>query len=140
MGINAFYFCMSMYGWYKWTRKDKVHRTTRPISWCTNTEHWISIIGVIVFTALLFWILTEFTDSTVPFIDSFVTSVFIIGMWLMALKKIENWIYWIIGDIICIFLFPYKGLVFSAFQYLGFLILAVMGILEWRHRYRYRAA
>lgn len=136
MSINSFYFVMSLYGWYKWTRKDKVKNTVRPVAWCSKKEKWAGIIGVVVFTVFLYWILSEFTDSTVPALDSFTTSVFIIGMWMMALKKIENWIYWIIGDTICIILFPYKGLVFSGFQYLAFLVLAIMGLVEWGRKWR----
>lgn len=134
MGINAFYFIMSIYGWYKWTRKDKVKHTPRQISWCSKTETISGISAVVLFTGVLFLLLKHFTNSTVPFIDSFTTSVFIVGMWLMALKRIENWVYWIIGDVICIVLFPYKGLVFSGFQYLVFLALAVMGFIEWRNK------
>lgn len=135
MGINAFYFVMSVYGWYKWTRQDKVKHIPRPISWCTKTQTLAGLGAVVVFTILLHWILSNYTNSTVPFIDSFTTSVFIVGMWLMALKKVENWIYWIIGDVICVVLFPYKGLVFSGFQYLVFLVLAIMGLMEWRKRW-----
>ena len=71
------------------------------------------------------YVLITYTDSSVPYIDSFTTAVFIVGMWLMAVKKVENWIYWIIGDIVSVPLYFYKGLVFTSFQYLVFLIIAV---------------
>ncbi|MHC1708077.1 MAG: nicotinamide riboside transporter PnuC [Bacteroidales bacterium] len=135
MGINTFYFLMSLYGWYKWTRTDKVTHTYRPISRSSSKETIAGIGGIILFTLVLFWVLDNYTDSTVPFLDSFTTAVFMVGMWLMALKKLENWIYWIIGDVICVFLFPYKGLVFSGFQYLVFLVLAIMGFIEWKNRW-----
>ncbi|MCX6272052.1 MAG: nicotinamide riboside transporter PnuC [Bacteroidetes bacterium] len=136
MGINAFYFVMSLYGWYIWTRRDKVSHEVRPVAWAGFRLNLAGILAVVIFSFVLYWILSCYTDSTVPVLDSFTTSIFITGMWFMALKKIENWIYWIIGDIICIFLFPYKGLVFSGLQYLVFLILAVAGLVEWIRKER----
>lgn len=136
MGINAFYFVMSVYGWYKWTRKNQTTHQVRAISWSTPWEHGMGLTGVVVFTVILYFLLSEYTDSTVPVLDAFSTSVFMVGMWLMALKKMENWIYWIVGDIICVFLFPYKGLVFSGFQYLVFLIIAIAAFFEWKRRWK----
>jgi len=55
-----------------------------------------------------------------------------VGMWLMARKKIENWIYWIIGDVISVPLYFYKGLTLTSFQYLLFTIIAVYGYIAWK--------
>jgi nicotinamide mononucleotide transporter len=140
MGINAFYFFMSIYGWIKWSRKDIQTHTARIITRCSKVETVAGIAATAVFSLLLYWVLSEYTNSTVPMLDSFTTAVFIVGMWLMALKKIENWIYWIIGDSICIFLFPFKGLVFSGVQYMVFLVLAIAGLMEWNKRWKERQA
>ena len=131
MGINAFYFVMSVYGWYKWTRKDNRDRVI-PISRNNTMQHMISIAGTVAFFFILRYVLTNFTDSTVPNWDSATTAIFIVGMWLMALKKIENWIFWIIGDLVSIPLYFHKGLLLTSFQFTVFLILAVSGYLEWR--------
>lgn len=133
MGINFFYFLMSVFGWYKWTRKDNTNRYI-PITWCNWRMQLLGIIAVFVFYFILRYLLINFTDSTVPNIDAVTTAIFIVGMWLMALKKIENWIYWIVGDLITIPMFFYKGLVLTSFQYTVFLILAVLGYLEWRKK------
>ncbi len=133
MGINFFYFLMSVFGWYKWTRKDQSNNYI-PITWC---NWWIQISGIlaaIFFFFVLRYLLIKFTDSTVPNIDAATTAIFIVAMWLMALKKIENWIYWIVGDLISIPMFFHKGLVLTSFQYTVFLILAVLGYLEWRKK------
>ncbi len=136
MGINAFYFLMSVYGWIKWRERDEVNHAFRPIT-VSSFYEITGYIGIILFfTVVLFFLLNRFTDSTVPLLDSLATAIFIVAMWLMALKKIEHWMLWIAGDAICIFLFPYKGLVFSGFQYLIFLILAVSGYLEWKRRWK----
>lgn len=133
MGINFFYFIMSVYGWYSWTRKD-VQKKVLPISTCNTTYHIVNVIAFIVFFVIIRIILIRFTDSTVPTADSVTTSLFIIAMWLMARKKIENWIVWIIGDLISIPLYAYKGLIFTSFQFTVFLIIAVLGYIEWRKK------
>ena len=133
MGINFVYFIMSIYGWYMWSRKD-VEKYVLPISWCKTKDHVVSAVMLIVFFISLSYFLTHYTDSNVPLIDSATTSIFIVGMWLMARKKIENWIYWIIGDIISIPLYFYKDLALTSIQFTVFLILAIMGYIEWRKK------
>jgi nicotinamide mononucleotide transporter len=133
MGINAFYFVMSVYGWVKWAGKTAEH-DHRPITWASRKE-WIgSVVGLVVSFTILVYVLKHFTDSNVPVWDALSTAIFIIGMWLMALKKIENWIFWIAGDLMCIPLFAYKGLLLSSFQFTIFFILAVAGFIEWKKR------
>jgi nicotinamide mononucleotide transporter len=133
MGINAFYFGMSVYGWIKWTRKTVEH-DHRPITWATRKEWIWSVVGLCISFAVLVYVLKNYTDSNVPVWDALSTAIFIIGMWLMALKKIENWIFWIAGDLMCVPLFAYKGLILSSFQFSIFLILAVAGFVEWKKR------
>lgn len=137
MAINSFYFVMSVYGWYMWTHQNS-EKAERPITWMTKNEHIISAIGLVVFYAGMYYVLKFHTDSDVPIIDSLTTAIFIVGMYLMALKKIENWIYWIVGDLISVPLYLYKGLVLTSFQFFVFLIIAVLGYLEWKKRYSER--
>jgi nicotinamide mononucleotide transporter len=133
MAINGFYFIMSVFGWYNWSRRDKsMHHV--PIS-SLNLKQWIFYIFLIgVAFGIIYYVLLHFTDSTVPLFDSFTTSLFIAGMWLMAIKKIENWLLWILGDLLVIPMFSIKGLAFTSIQYIVFLVLAFMGYAEWRKR------
>jgi nicotinamide mononucleotide transporter len=133
MGINTFYFVMSVYGWYSWTRKNQ-NKEVLPISRCNRLYHMINMSALIVFFFSLRFVLTRYTDSTVPTLDALTTSLFIVAMWLMARKKIENWILWIIGDLISIPMYAYKGLALSGFQFFIFLILAILGYIEWRRK------
>lgn len=133
MMINGYYFIMSVYGWYIWTRKvDAAHVT--PISKTTLKEKKISV--AIFFATLLFvFIVYKAFDKWtgwVAYVDTITTAIFFVGMWLMARRKIENWIYWIIGDIISVPLYFYKGFTFTSFQYLGFTIIAIFGYLAWK--------
>ena len=133
MAINAFYFVMSVFGWYNWSRRvDNTNHV--PIS-SLNIKQWLFYILLIaVAFGIIYYVLSNFTDSTVPVFDSFTTSLFIAGMWLMAIKKIENWILWIIGDVLVIPMFAIKGLAFTSIQYIVFLVLAILGYIEWRKR------
>jgi len=133
MGINAFYFVMSVYGWYKWTRRD-AQQHVRPIARASRVENGYAIAGTLVSFIAIYVVLKNYTDSTVPYWDAFTTALFIIGMWMMALKKIENWIYWIIGDFLVIPLFAYKGLILTSVQYIVFLALAISGYMEWKRK------
>jgi nicotinamide mononucleotide transporter len=135
MGINFVYFVMSVYGWFMWSRKDD-SKPLLPIRWCTRKEHLFSAAMLIVFFLALSYFLSNYTDSNVPIIDSATTSIFIVGMWLMARKKIENWIYWIIGDLISIPLYFYKDLALTSIQFTVFLVLAIMGFIEWKRKLR----
>ncbi|WP_035669657.1 nicotinamide riboside transporter PnuC [Flavobacterium sp. 83] len=133
MMINGYYFIMSIYGWYHWTRK-KGNIVEYPISKISNYEKRISIIifiFTIVFVVSVYHYFDKFT-TWYAFVDTFLTGVFFIGMWLMAKRKIENWIFWIIGDVISIPLYFAKGFTFTSFQYIIFTIVAVYGYLEWK--------
>ena len=131
--INVYYFVMSIYGWYHWTRK-KGDAIEFPIATMTIKEKITAIIifGLtIVFVIIVYLYFNKFTNWY-SYVDTFLTAVFFVGMWLMAKRKIENWIFWIIGDIISIPLYFAKGYTFTSFQFLIFTIIAVYGYLEWK--------
>ena len=133
MMINGYYFIMSIYGWWVWTRKvDAAHVT--PITAVTKKENLYSIF-IFLATAICVYTIYEYFDkwqSWVSYMDILTTAIFFVGMWLMAKRKLENWVYWIIGDLITVPLYFYKGLTFSSFQYLIFTILAIYGYKSWR--------
>ncbi len=133
MMINAYYFIMSVYGWYIWTRKiDESHMT--PISRTTRKEQKIGIaifLATLVFVYLVYKNFDKWT-SWVAYVDTFTTAIFFVGMWLMAKRKIENWLFWIVGNIISVPLYFYKGFTFTSFQYFGFTFIAIFGYLAWK--------
>jgi nicotinamide mononucleotide transporter len=133
MMINAYYFIMSVYGWYIWTRKvDDSHVT--PISRTTLKEKQVSVFIFITTLFFVFAVYKAFDKWTtwVAYADTITTAIFFVGMWLMARRKLENWIFWIIGDIISVPLYFYKGFTFTSFQYLGFTFIAIFGYLAWK--------
>ena len=136
MIINVYYFLMSIYGWYYWTRKSHNQEYT-PITKIKESD--IKIILIIIISSTLFVsYLYSFFDKwsgLVSYIDILTTAIFFVGMWLMARRKIESWFFWILGDVISVPLYFVKGLAFSSFQYLIFTLIAVAGYYKWKSIY-----
>ena len=130
-GINVYYFLMSVYGWVLWTSKNK--KIKKRISENNLKENSI-YLSFFLLSFLILYFLLQSTDSDVILLDSITTALSLTAMLLLARRKIENWIYWIIADIIYIPLFIYKELYVTSFQYIVFLVLAISGYIEWRKR------
>jgi len=132
--LNFYYTVMSIYGWYVWSRKKE--GKVLPMS-CNNKKDWIiSITFFFISWVVLYYILKNHTNSTVPWGDSFASAAAYTGMWQMARKKVENWVWWIITNLASIPLYFYKHAVFTSVQYLVFLILAIMGLITWIKKVR----
>lgn len=132
MTMNIYYSVMSIYGWYKWMSKSN-----EPDLEITRTTLKEKAIGVLLFavTCFITYLVYKFFDYRLEipnYIDIFTSGLFFTAMWYMALKKIENWTLWIIGDCIVVPLFAYRGLGMLSLQYLIFTILAIMAYLEWK--------
>lgn len=117
MLINAYYFIMSIYGWYYWTRKDANNQEV-PVTKASKKEH---IWSLFIFILTILFVITVYLyddkfHTWTAYVNTTTTAIFFVGMWLMAKKKLENWIYWIIGDFISVPLYFYKGLIFASFS------------------------
>jgi nicotinamide mononucleotide transporter len=131
--VNAYYTVMSLVGWVMWAKKAEGEAGLK-ITASTASE-WRNALLFFGGSWLLLWfVLSRFTDSTVPLADGFASASAYTGMWLMTRKKLENWIWWIVTNLASIPLYFVKGYVFTSFQYVVFLILAVLGLLEWRRK------
>jgi nicotinamide mononucleotide transporter len=132
MTINIYYSIMSIFGWCKWSKKIE----EKPLSISRTTDKQKGIgIALFIMTLIITYFVYVFFDYSlkVPnYIDIFTSGIFFTAMWYMAIKKIENWTLWIIGDCIAVPLFAYRGLGMLSVQYLIFTILAVLAYLEWR--------
>ncbi len=138
MGINAYYFIFSIYGWIMWSRKNEDEEEL-PVTY-SSRKTWLISIGVFIISIFIIWGLLRifkandvvYWSTFVPYTDTFTTAVAILGMWLMAVKKVENWLFWIAADVVSVPLYLYKDLVFTSLQYFIFLIIAVFGYYEWK--------
>ena len=133
MLINGYFFVMSAYGWFCWTRK-KEEGYVNPISTTVRKEYFTSaalFIGRLLCVYGIYVLFDKWNDWT-AYVDTFTTAIFFVGMWLMARRKIENWIFWIIGDFISIPLYFYKGLTLTSIQYIIFTAIAIYGYRSWK--------
>ncbi|MVO08942.1 nicotinamide riboside transporter PnuC [Flavobacterium sp. TP390] len=131
--INIYYTSMSIYGWWLWSQK-KENQVEYPIANVSKKEIGLGIVIFIItvfFVVLVYHFFNKFTSWT-AYVDTFTTGIFFVGMWLMAKRKIENWILWIIGDIVSIPLYFSKGYTFTSLQYVIFTVIAIYAYKEWK--------
>jgi nicotinamide mononucleotide transporter pnuC len=151
MLINVYYSIMSVYGWISWNKNTENQIISvdfaKKKDWLVGLNLFamslVAVCGVYYFKP---FIDNHFSMNGVSlgfqqldwanWLDIFTTSLFLIGMWFMAKRKVENWLFWIVGDLICIPMMLYKGLGITSLQYLVFTIMAVMGYLEWMKQVR----
>ena len=147
MLINVYYSIMSIYGWISWNKSTENQIISvdfaKKKDWLVGLNLFamslVAVCGVYYFKP---FIDNHFSMNGVSlgfqlldwanWLDIFTTSLFLIGMWFMAKRKVENWLFWIVGDLICIPMMLYKGLGITSLQYLVFTIMAVMGYQKWR--------
>ena len=132
MTLNIYYSVMSVYGWYNWAKGDNDHELE-----ITRTNFTEKLIGFLIFLVTMFITYLVYVAFDHPlekenYVDIFTSGIFFTAMWYMAIKKIENWTLWIIGDLIAVPLFWYRDLNMLALQYLIFTILAIQGYNQWK--------
>ena len=133
MIINAYYFVMSVYGWHYWSKK-KEEVIVHPITSTSKKEFKTAVLLFVASILFVFWVYQAFDKwkDWTAYVDTFTTAIFFVGMGLMARRKIEHWLFWIVGDIISIPLYFYKGLTLTSFQYIIFTLIAIYGYRSWK--------
>lgn len=150
--INIYYTVMSIYGWVLWARNSEDHIHVE-VSWATARDWMFASILFVVSLGLvtLIYYYKPYIDNQFSmegahlglyhldwgnWLDILTTSIFLVGMWLMAKRRIENWIFWIIGDFICMPMMIFKGLGITSVQYLVFTIMAIIGYIQWKKSFK----
>lgn len=135
MGLQVYFLAMNIYGWYYWSKQKNSKEESRPVSAITKQEIVLSVLGVIVFTALIGFILQSQTDASFPFIDSFCTACSVVAQIFLARKVIQNWLIWIFVDMIYVGVYISKDLYATAIMYALYIYIATVGYFEWRKTY-----
>lgn len=144
-GINIYYLGAAIYGWMMWKygsflrrkllrrkKQETVEQGELPIT-RMPLRYLLPLVAVFAVSLLgIAWILINFTDSNVPWLDSFTTALSIIGMWMLARKYVEQWWAWIAVDAVSAGLYIYKGLDFTAGLYALYTIIAIFGYFKWK--------
>jgi nicotinamide mononucleotide transporter len=130
MGINIYYLVASLYGWAVWLRRGDNGKEL-PITHTPQRKIIpLTLLGIASMAAILF-ILLRYTDSTVPYGDSFTTAASIVALYMLARKYVEQWLVWIVIDAVCCWLYVSKGLYPTAALYGLYTLLAIFGYRKW---------
>jgi nicotinamide mononucleotide transporter len=137
--VNLYYTIMSVYGWYLWTRVDPQQKNSTLHVTQSNTKDWVQqLLFFAAFYVTIFFSLTylktNFAPEAIPWADAFASATAYTGMWLMAKKKVESWIWWILTNIASIPLYFIKGYAFTSVQFLVLLVLAIAGLKSWNEK------
>ena len=131
MILHIIYAFLQGYGWYAWLHGG-TNATPLPVRMLTVRMRWIIVGGGLLVTALWGSIMARFTNAVVPFGDAFTTVFALTAEWLIARKFFDNWMLWIIVDVVAAGIYIYQGLFYFAFLYVIFTMMAVWGMIEWR--------
>ena len=133
MMMNIYYSLMSIYGWWNWSRKTNNQYLVEITRFSKNDISLTAFLFLLTIGITYLVYIYNLSELAIPnYIDIFTSGIFFTAMWLMANKKLESWIFWIIGDIITVPLYAYRGLGMLSLQYIIFTILAIQGYIEWK--------
>ena len=132
-GMEFYYVVIAIYGYYCWRWGNKTDKGTElPITHYKLRHVVASIMTGLVLWGGIYWFLKYHTNSTVPILDSFTTSLSAVAMWALARKYLEQWLLWLVVDAVSCGLYIYKGIPFRACLYGLYTVIAVLGYLKWK--------
>jgi nicotinamide mononucleotide transporter len=136
LALHVFYLFLNGYGWYYWAAGKKRSETDVPVT--TTSGKLLLALSVISLAGIVFlgWGLHHYTDASLPYWDSATTILSFTGMWLTARKKIENWFFWFIVDVMATGVYYHKGIYFYAFLYMIYIGMAISGYVAWKKAMR----
>lgn len=129
--LHVIYVVMQFYGWYHWLYGG-AHRTELKVTTLSTPALLAWILVAATVTSVWGHLMATFTDAAVPYPDAFIAVASLIAQWLMARKKLESWHFWIVVDVVAIGVYSYKGLYITTMLYSVFLVMAGLGLLQWR--------
>ena len=135
MGLQGLYFGLAAYGWWAWLHGGEDHGELAVSLTSPRTRVTLLLVGTIG-GILLGQTLTRFTNASLPFMDSMLTSFSIAAQWMQTRKFLESWLVWLVVDVFYVGMFLYKELYLTAGLYSVFLVLAAMGFADWRRSMR----
>jgi len=135
MGLQFVYIAISIYGWWNWLHGGKNHSALAVNrASATGLMAYAAMAGIT--TGALYWLLHRYTPSTVPLADGLTTALFLTAQYMMSHKLVQNWWFWITGDVLVIGLYTYKHLYLTSVLYAVLLIMCILGLREWQRALR----
>ncbi len=131
MSLQAVYLFFQFYGWYQW-KFGGSHTSALSITHMPKLQYAILTGVFLILFGIFYFLLSHYTNSNTPIIDAFTTSLSLIAQWMMCKKWLENWVLWIVMDLISLYMYSYKHLYLTTLLYAAFIVLCVMGYREWK--------
>jgi nicotinamide mononucleotide transporter len=132
--LQAYYVAMSVYGWVSWTRNQQQEQG-RIYHWGLRRNLLAIAVMIVAGVASARWLASE-TQAAWPLLDSISTAISLLATWMVARSVLENWLYWIVADLIMVFLFVRQGHPFTAGLFMVYLVMATLGFRQWLQLYR----
>ncbi len=133
--LQVFFFVVQIYGWWVWYHaRDSAGLVKVELMSARSRVIWLAVIGVA--TVAEGWYLANYTSDAAPWLDANTTAMSVVAQYLLSIRKIENWILWIVTDVVQIGLYYWKGLYPTTGLYILFLILSSVGLYEWLREWR----
>ena len=133
-GLQLFYVAMAIFGWLKW-KKDSLENETNIIKW----DYRLHLLNILISGSLTFiigYIFDNFTSQANPYTDAFSTIFSLVATFMVTKKVLENWIYWVFIDAVCIYLFASRGLYLTSLLFVLYTTIAVIGFFQWRSLFK----
>jgi nicotinamide mononucleotide transporter len=132
-GMAVYYTLAAVYGFYIWKfKKTRKLKQSLPIIHLPRRQYLPATLFFLFAWGATYYILVNWTNSTVPLLDSFTNALSFVGMWALARKYLEQWFFWIVVDVVCCFLYIQKGIPFKAGLYGLYVVIAIAGYYKWK--------
>jgi nicotinamide mononucleotide transporter len=137
MSLQAYYVIMGIYGWIHWARLDNSNaKFELPVSSLTKKEIWLASSITVFLFFIIAQILIHFTDSPIPYVDSFTTSLSFTATWMLTRKIIEHWLIWIVVNTVSMGLYFYRELYLTIVLFAVLAVMAIIGYIEWKKEWK----
>lgn len=133
-GISIYYAIMAFVGFAIWNGWIKKKENIFHIEWSNFSNHILNLLFAISYTIGTGYLFARYTNASFPYIDAFTTSFAIVATWLQTRKKIDSWIYFLILNIVSIWLYYQKELVLTSFLYIFYSIISIIGLFTWNKK------
>ena len=132
-GMAVYYTLAAVYGYYVWRfKKTRKLKQSLPIIHLPRRQYLPLLLFFLLAWGAIYYVLVNWTNSTVPLLDSFTNALSFVGMWALARKYLEQWLFWIAVDVVCCYLYIQKGIPFKAALYGLYVVIAIAGYYKWK--------
>lgn len=129
--LHIVYMILNAYGWWYWSTGRQKNSQDLPVTSLSVADRWRWIFVIIPGFILWGYLMHVYTDAALPYPDAFTTVTSLVAQYLLARKKIENWILWIVVDVVAITIYSLKGLYPTSILYTILLALSIYGYISW---------